>query len=166
MSSDPAAGPTHADLIREAAAYLNPVEISGRLFGNVAAIAETPDGRHFPGVCIDTPCGTGFCAEAAAIAAMVTAGEQRIARIVACGATPAPNDCTCCRRADDAGSSSVRCTPTTSTAPGCSSEIRRPLFSPTSSPGTNGRHRSTAPSKAYRATRARRPIRALSLVVW
>ncbi|GAA1790430.1 MAG: cytidine deaminase [Actinobacteria bacterium] len=83
MSSDPAAGPTHADLIREAAAYLNPVEISGRLFGNGAAIAETPDGRHFPGVCIDTPCGTGFCAEAAAIAAMVTAGEQRIARIVA-----------------------------------------------------------------------------------
>jgi cytidine deaminase len=34
-------------------------------------------------VCIDTGCGTGFCAEHAAIAAMVTAGEYRIARIVA-----------------------------------------------------------------------------------
>ena len=76
-------GRSQADLIREAAAYLNPIEIAGRLFGNVAAIAETPDGRRFPGVCIDTPCGTGFCAEAAAIGAMVTAGEQRIARIVA-----------------------------------------------------------------------------------
>ena len=83
MSTDSTDEATHADLIRGAAAYLNQVEITGRLFGNVAAIVETPEGRRFPGVCIDTPCGTGFCAEAAAIGAMVTAGEQRIARIVA-----------------------------------------------------------------------------------
>jgi cytidine deaminase len=34
-------------------------------------------------VCIDTGSGTGFCAEHGAIAAMVTAGEYRVARIVA-----------------------------------------------------------------------------------
>jgi cytidine deaminase len=37
----------------------------------------------FTGVCIDTASGTGFCAEAAAIAAVVTAGELKIRRIVA-----------------------------------------------------------------------------------
>ncbi|MEI6099378.1 MAG: cytidine deaminase, partial [Alphaproteobacteria bacterium] len=34
-------------------------------------------------VCIDTQCGMGFCAEHAAIAAMITAGESRITDIVA-----------------------------------------------------------------------------------
>src|SRR5215218_8583865 len=43
----------------------------------------TDRGSVFCGVCIDTGSGTGFCAEYAAIAAMVTAGEYRIARIVA-----------------------------------------------------------------------------------
>jgi cytidine deaminase len=43
----------------------------------------TDRGNSFSGVCIDTGSGTGFCAEHAAIAAMVTAGEYRIARIVA-----------------------------------------------------------------------------------
>ena len=43
----------------------------------------TDQGNQFSGVCIDTGSGTGFCAEHAAIAAMVTAGEYRIERIVA-----------------------------------------------------------------------------------
>ena len=43
----------------------------------------TAAGSVYSGVCIDTASGTGFCAEHAAIAAMVTAGEYRIARIVA-----------------------------------------------------------------------------------
>lgn len=54
-----------------------------RLFGDVAAALETRDGNRYTGVCIDTPSGTGFCAAHAAVAAMVTAGEYRIARIVA-----------------------------------------------------------------------------------
>ena len=37
----------------------------------------------YSGVCIDTGSGTGFCAEHSAIAAMVTSGEYRIAKIVA-----------------------------------------------------------------------------------
>lgn len=43
----------------------------------------TEGGNSYSGVCIDTGCGTGFCAEHAAIAAMVTAGEYRIEKIVA-----------------------------------------------------------------------------------
>lgn len=71
------------DLVGRAAALLNPRQVGGRLFGDVACALMTDRGNQFGGVCIDTPCGTGFCAEHAAIAAMVTAGEYRIQRIVA-----------------------------------------------------------------------------------
>ena len=63
-------------------AFLNPHTVAGRLFGDVAATLATDRGSLFSGVCIDTP-NTGLCAERAAIAAMVTAGEHRIAKIVA-----------------------------------------------------------------------------------
>jgi cytidine deaminase len=71
------------ELITAAAAALNPHHVGDRLFGDVAAALDTDTGRRHLGVCIDTGSGTGFCAEHAAIAAMVTAGEYRIARIVA-----------------------------------------------------------------------------------
>ena len=51
--------------------------------GQVAAALMTDKGNVYTGVCIDVPCGMGFCAEHAAIAAMITAGENRIAKIVA-----------------------------------------------------------------------------------
>ncbi|MGW3293867.1 cytidine deaminase family protein [Streptomyces xiamenensis] len=73
----------HRELIDEALAALRPHRAGDRLFGNVASVLVTDTGAHHRGVCIDTPCGTGFCAEHAAIAAMVTAGEYRIADIVA-----------------------------------------------------------------------------------
>lgn len=73
---------SHRDLIESAAARLNPRMIGDRLFGDVAATLVTGAGNQYDGVCIDTASGTGFCAEHAAIAAMVTAGEFRIARIV------------------------------------------------------------------------------------
>lgn len=66
-----------------AEAVLRPHRVGDRLFGDVAAALDTTSGRRHVGVCIDTPSGTGFCAEHAAIAAMVTSGEYRIARIVA-----------------------------------------------------------------------------------
>jgi len=47
------------------------------------AALVTVNGNAYVGVCIDTGSGTGFCAEHSAIAAMVTAGEYRIASIVA-----------------------------------------------------------------------------------
>ncbi|HSM82763.1 MAG TPA: cytidine deaminase, partial [Nodosilinea sp.] len=41
------------------------------------------NGRVYEGVCIHLPCGLGFCAEAAAIAAMLKDGETQITTIVA-----------------------------------------------------------------------------------
>lgn len=51
--------------------------------GQVAAALVTKNGNVYTGVCIDVPCSMGFCAEHAAIAAMITAGENRIEKIVA-----------------------------------------------------------------------------------
>ena len=70
-------------LIASAAAALRPHQVGDRLFGNVAAVLTTEQGDRFSGVCIDTGGGTGFCAEAGAIAAMVTAGQYHIRSIVA-----------------------------------------------------------------------------------
>jgi len=74
---------SHDDLIEAATRALNPHREGDRLFGDVASTLVTDQGNQFSGVCIDTGSGTGFCAEHAAIAAMVTAGEYRIERIVA-----------------------------------------------------------------------------------
>lgn len=71
------------DLIDSAAMVLRPHRVGDRLFGDVAATLVTTSGQRFSGVCIDTASGTGFCAEHAAIAAMVTAGHYRITAIVA-----------------------------------------------------------------------------------
>lgn len=71
------------DLIEVAQAKLNPHRVGDRLFGDVAAALETTTGATHTGVSIDTGSGTGFCAEAATIASMVTSGEYKIARIAA-----------------------------------------------------------------------------------
>lgn len=70
-------------LIEAAAAVVNPRQIGDRLVGDVGCALVTDKGNVFVGVCLDLASGTGFCAEASAIAAMVTAGESRIMRIVA-----------------------------------------------------------------------------------
>jgi cytidine deaminase len=62
---------------------VRPHRVAGRLFGDVGSTLVTYRGTTYSGVCIDTGAGTGFCAEHSAIAAMVTAGEYRIAKIVA-----------------------------------------------------------------------------------
>ena len=71
------------DLILSAAQALNPHVVGDRLFGDVACELIASSGRRYQGVCTDTGSGTGFCAEHAAIAAMVTAGEYLIDTIVA-----------------------------------------------------------------------------------
>lgn len=78
-------GAPHEELIAAALGVLNPQWVGDRLFGDVASVLVTDRGNRFSGVCIDTGSGTGFCAEHSAIAAMVTAGEYRIAEIVAVG---------------------------------------------------------------------------------
>jgi len=72
----------HDELIAEAAGLLNLHRVGDRLFGDVASALVARTGEHFVGVCIDTG-STGFCAEQAAIAAMVTAGQYAVAAIVA-----------------------------------------------------------------------------------
>lgn len=74
---------TNDELIAAAERVLNPKLIGKRYFGDVASTLLTDQGNVYSGVSIDTHSGTGFCAEHSAIAAMVTAGEYRIDRIVA-----------------------------------------------------------------------------------
>jgi cytidine deaminase len=74
---------TNEELIKIAEGTLNPRVVGDRLFGDVASTLITDKGNQYSGVCIDTGSGTGFCAEHSAIAAMVTAGEYKIERIVA-----------------------------------------------------------------------------------
>ncbi|MBU5440314.1 cytidine deaminase [Tissierella sp. MSJ-40] len=63
---------------------LNPRAISKNSYaGSVAAAILSESGKVYTGVCIDTPCSMGFCAEHAAIAAMITAGENRITKVIA-----------------------------------------------------------------------------------
>lgn len=51
--------------------------------GFVGAALLSDTGKIYTGVNIDAPCSVGFCAEHAAIAAMVTAGESKVIRMVA-----------------------------------------------------------------------------------
>ena len=53
--------------------------------GGVGAALLAENGKTYTGVCIDTSCSMGFCAEHAAAAAMVTAGESRVLKMVAVG---------------------------------------------------------------------------------
>ena len=61
---------SNIDLIRAAEGVLNPHRSGERMFGDVGCALVTDRGARYLGVSIDTPCGTGFCAEHAAIAAM------------------------------------------------------------------------------------------------
>lgn len=75
---------TEADLIRIA------TELSGEFrtsptcsAGGVAAALLTRAGNVYTGVCVDTECSLGFCAEHAAVAEMLKVRESEIALIVA-----------------------------------------------------------------------------------
>jgi cytidine deaminase len=75
---------TNDELIAKARSVVNPRTIGdGCKAGDVGCALLTEKGNLYLGVCIDASCGIGFCAEHSAIAAMVTAGESRIAKIVA-----------------------------------------------------------------------------------
>ena len=66
--------------------------------GGVAAAILTKEGNIYVGVCIDTACTLGMCAERNAIANMITHGESRIDKVVAVmgdGSLGAP--CGACR---------------------------------------------------------------------
>ena len=77
---------TFQDLYAAACEVLSPRRISDDIeAGGVAAALLTDKGNVYRGVCLDTSCSLGFCAEHAAVAAMLTAGENRVEMIVAVG---------------------------------------------------------------------------------
>jgi cytidine deaminase len=72
------------DLIEKAKTVLFPRELYlGNRAGDVACALLSQKGNLYLGVCIDTGSGMGFCAEHSAIAALITAGEAAIAKVVA-----------------------------------------------------------------------------------
>jgi cytidine deaminase len=89
---------TFDELIVHAKKVLAPRQIANNAWaGSVAAALLSEDGNVYTGVCIDTCSGMGFCAEHAAIAAMITAGESKILKIVAVGKTGIYSPCGRCR---------------------------------------------------------------------
>ncbi len=77
---------TFEELYQRARAVVNPRRLSDEAEpGGVGAALLTDQGHVYVGVCIDTACSMGFCAEHAAAAAMITAGESRVLKMVAVG---------------------------------------------------------------------------------
>lgn len=72
------------NLYDTAKAVINPKKISEQICsGGVGAAVLTKNGHIYTGVNIDTDCSLGMCAERNAISTMITAGEFKIAKIVA-----------------------------------------------------------------------------------
>ncbi len=72
------------DLYEAARKVINPRKLSETAeAGGVGAALLTADGTVYTGTCIDTACSMGFCAEHAAAAAMITAGEQHVVKMIA-----------------------------------------------------------------------------------
>jgi len=75
------------DLFATAAALARPYGPSPSCTsGTVASALVTEAGNVYTGVCIDTECSLGFCAEHAAVAEMLKARESHVRMIVAVGA--------------------------------------------------------------------------------
>ncbi len=72
------------ELIKAAEAVTRHRKLAGdNTAGGVGAALVTDTGNLYRGVCIDTGSSMGFCAEHAAIGAMITAGESRMRAVVA-----------------------------------------------------------------------------------
>lgn len=78
---------------------LKPREISKMIeAGGVAAAIESTSGKIYVGVCVDTACTLGICAERNAIFHMITNGENAIRRVIAINSTgKAIPPCGACR---------------------------------------------------------------------
>ena len=73
-------------LYEEAKKVLNPRKISDSVdAGGVVAAILTKYGNIYTGVCIDTACSLGMCAERNAIGTMITMGEDEITHLLCIG---------------------------------------------------------------------------------
>ena len=89
---------TEAELIAVATALAGEFRTSDDcVAGGVAAAILSESGRVYTGICIDTACSLGFCAEHAAIAEMLKARESSIVLVVAVGASGIMAPCGRCR---------------------------------------------------------------------
>jgi cytidine deaminase len=89
---------TFEELITRAEEVFSPRQLTKYTWvGSVAAAILSEKGNVYTGVCIDVCSGIGFCAEHAAIAAMITAGESRILKIVAVAENGVIPPCGRCR---------------------------------------------------------------------
>lgn len=71
-------------LYEKAKNALNPRQVSDFIeAGGVAAAIESGSGKIFTGVCVDSACTLGICAERNAIFHMLTEGENEIRRVIA-----------------------------------------------------------------------------------
>jgi cytidine deaminase len=66
--------------------------------GSVGAAIRSVSGKIFTGICLDFPCGLGFCAEHAAVAEMLKHGETQIVECVAVNADGILPPCGRCRQ--------------------------------------------------------------------
>ena len=72
------------EMYEAAKAVQKPREISARVYaGGVAAAVEAKSGKIYTGVCIDTSCTLGICAERNAMFNMITNGENEVRRVLA-----------------------------------------------------------------------------------
>ena len=75
------------ELCEAAKSVLAPREISRYVeAGGVAAAIEAGSGKIYTGVCVDTACTLGVCAERPALFHMITCGEGEIRRVIAVNA--------------------------------------------------------------------------------
>ena len=71
-------------LYEKAKSVINERKISPLMeVGSVGAAILTDKGNIYTGICIDTACGMGMCAERNAIANMLTNGENKIVKVAA-----------------------------------------------------------------------------------
>ncbi len=72
------------ELYNAAKKVLNPRKISSIIeAGGVSAAIEAESGKIYVGVCVDSACSLGICAERNAIFNMITNGEYKIKKIIA-----------------------------------------------------------------------------------
>ena len=72
------------DMYQAALNVLNPREVSSKIeAGGVAAAVVSESGKIYVGVCVDTACTLGICAERNAMFNMLTCGENAIKRVIA-----------------------------------------------------------------------------------
>lgn len=76
--------PVWTRLYEESGKVLHPWKVSEWMeVGGVAAAIETISGKIYTGICVDSACTLGICAERNAIFNMLTNGENEIKKVIA-----------------------------------------------------------------------------------